>query len=254
MTIKERVNKVFKDFSVDLTAEQTKLQAELVLENGTTIFTDAEEFVEGDEVFIINDEGEKIPLPQGDYTLQDGGSISVAEGGKVASVNRGGNKEGKEGVAKGNPNKTENPVSDAKSGDAAAPPTPPKKGQTPPKTKKSADENLAEEVEEVEAMENPLTEVAVVALINKILDERFPIKAEEEEEEEKEEKEEMSSQVLSLEEKIKTLESELFNLKKEAASEGLKRAKSTPVKNEVVDLTSLSTEERIKALSKIYTA
>ena len=34
--------------------------AEAALENGTVIYTDGEDFAEGEEAYIINDEGERI--------------------------------------------------------------------------------------------------------------------------------------------------------------------------------------------------
>ena len=35
--------------------------AEAALENGAVIYTDADDFAEGEEAYIINDEGERIP-------------------------------------------------------------------------------------------------------------------------------------------------------------------------------------------------
>ena len=54
--------------------------ASAMLENGQEIQTSAEAFAEGVDVFVVNDEGEQIPLPDGDYTLEDGTTFTVAEG------------------------------------------------------------------------------------------------------------------------------------------------------------------------------
>ena len=88
MTITERVQEVFNKFNVKLTVSEeprTEL-AEAALDNGTVIYTDAEAFAEGVEAYIINDEGEKIPLPPGDYTLADGRTLVIGEGGVVSSI------------------------------------------------------------------------------------------------------------------------------------------------------------------------
>ncbi len=83
MTIQERVQELFNKFNVNLTVEATRTElAEATLENGTVIYTDGDDFVEDGEAYIINDEGERIPLPPGDYTLADGGVISIGDVGK----------------------------------------------------------------------------------------------------------------------------------------------------------------------------
>lgn len=90
MTIKERVQEVFNRFNVNLEVED-KVRvdlAEAALENGTVIYTDADDFAEGEEAYIINDEGERIPLPPGDYTLADGGKISIGDVGKINRVEK----------------------------------------------------------------------------------------------------------------------------------------------------------------------
>lgn len=62
--------------------EEVKL-AQANLENGTII--EADEFAEGKEVFIVT-EDEKVALPVGDYTLEDGQVLIVEEEGIIASI------------------------------------------------------------------------------------------------------------------------------------------------------------------------
>jgi hypothetical protein len=70
MGIKERVQEVFNRYNVALQVDSIRVDmAEAVLENGTVIYTDGDDFVEGEDAYIINDEGERIPLPPGDYAL-----------------------------------------------------------------------------------------------------------------------------------------------------------------------------------------
>ena len=63
--------------------DEVKLES-MKLENGTTI--EAEAFEPNQEVFIITEEEEKIALPVGEYTLEDGRMLVVAEEGIIAEV------------------------------------------------------------------------------------------------------------------------------------------------------------------------
>ena len=87
MTIKERVAEMAHKLAVALAEEQAQAEpqeevkmASAMLENGQEIQTSAEAFAEGVDVFVVNDEGEQIPLPDGDYILEDGTTFTVAEG------------------------------------------------------------------------------------------------------------------------------------------------------------------------------
>jgi hypothetical protein len=53
------------------------------LDNGTVIF--AEEFSEGQPVFIVT-EDERIPMPVGEYMMEDGSMLVVEEEGVIASI------------------------------------------------------------------------------------------------------------------------------------------------------------------------
>jgi hypothetical protein len=86
MTLKERISDIFEKYSVELAVEEKEetkevaLMATAVLESGQEIMTDADAFAVGVSAFVVNDEGERIPLPDGDYQLQDGSILVVAEG------------------------------------------------------------------------------------------------------------------------------------------------------------------------------
>ena len=271
MTISERVQEVFQRFNVNLTVTEeprTEL-AEAVLENGTVIYTDADDFSEGAEAYIINDEGERIPLPQGDYTLQDGSVLKIADGGKVAGI-EGKGKEGREGKvgpdgkADGNAPKTkEQPAKDADSGDAPAKGDPPAKGGGKKVKAESEEEDNMEEV-----TINYVTREEVEALIAEAIAAMMPAEepaeevVEEEVEAKDKDKEEMSSQEPEVEEvaeateepqddpvavELAAVKAELEEMKKQAADGGLKHA--APTANvEPVNLKNLSTSERVSAL------
>lgn len=62
--------------------EEVKLE-QMKLDNGTVIEADA--FESGNEVFIVT-EDEKVALPVGDYTLEDGKILVVAEEGVISEI------------------------------------------------------------------------------------------------------------------------------------------------------------------------
>jgi len=65
-------------------SEQTVQLATMKLDNGTEI--EAEEFAKDKEVFIVGEEGEKIALPVGEYTMEDGKILSVIEEGLINEI------------------------------------------------------------------------------------------------------------------------------------------------------------------------
>ena len=234
MTLQNRINELFTKFNLSLsTVEKTELMAEATLENGTIIFTDAEGFEDGAEVYIVNEEGEKIPLPDGDYTLEDGRTLTISDSGKISKS------EGK-GKAEGNAPKIKQP--------AEAAPTPPAKKPPVKKSKqdKLAEDEVIEEEKEVEEeiKEEMMDDAYIIDLINRVLDERFPAEV----------VEEMSAEdkaVTELKALLEAQTEELTTLKSQAASEGVKRVTTTKATPQV-DLTKLSTEDRVKALFNKY--
>ena len=80
MTLKERVQDIFDKFQVGLEVEEPQSLASAQLESGQEIQTDGDAFSAGASVFVTNDEGERIPLPDGDYTLNDGVKFKVKDG------------------------------------------------------------------------------------------------------------------------------------------------------------------------------
>jgi hypothetical protein len=220
MNIQERVQEVFNRFNVKLTVSEQKGTelAEAALENGTVIYTDAEAFAEGAEAYIINDEGESIPLPPGDYPLADGGTIVVGEGGVITSVGE-----------------AEEVVEEVQEVEAS--------------------EETTEELEvEVEAEDEPqyMTKAEVEEMIaaalesmNKDKEEMSAVNPEapkaEKVEEVKEEKEDEAAVELA------AVKAELEAIKKQAADAGLKHQAPTQ-KREPINLKNLSTQERVSAL------
>lgn len=79
-----KATEVLKKAKELLSIETEEVQlATATLENGTTI--EAESFAAGKEVFIVT-EDEKVALPVGDYTLEDGNVLMVKEEGIIDSI------------------------------------------------------------------------------------------------------------------------------------------------------------------------
>ncbi len=66
---------------------ELEMLAEAILEDGTKIATDSEEFAEGSMAFVVSEDGEKMPLPSGSYATQDGVSMEVVDG-EVVSISK----------------------------------------------------------------------------------------------------------------------------------------------------------------------
>jgi len=61
---------------------------QVTLDNGQTI--ESTSFLPGDEVFIVGEDNEKMPLPKGEYTMADGQKLVVEEDGIIKSTTAGG--------------------------------------------------------------------------------------------------------------------------------------------------------------------
>lgn len=217
MTIQERVQEVFNRFNVNLTVSEEKRteMAEATLENGTVIYTDAEQFAEGVEAYIINDEGENIPLPPGDYTLQDGSVLVVGDGGVVTSVG-----EATEEVV-------EEVVEEVEA------------------SEETEEVEASEETEEVQAEETPsyVTKAEVEEMIAAAFEALNKDDKEEMSADTPEEKKEEDPVAVEL----AAVKAELEAIQKQAAEAGLKHQAPT-TKREPLDLKNLSTQERVSAL------
>ena len=91
-TIKQRVMEIFQKNNVNLSVEEPKEEVaevelmEAELEDGQVVYTDAEVWAEGVNVYVKNDDGEKINVPVGEYPLKDGGVLIVEEDGIVKEI------------------------------------------------------------------------------------------------------------------------------------------------------------------------
>ena len=85
------IQKIFSALNADeKQAVKTEL-AQAELKEGTTI--EADSFEEGQAVFIITEDGEKIPMPEGTYELEDGRKVEVNDSSMIVSIGTGEEKE-----------------------------------------------------------------------------------------------------------------------------------------------------------------
>ncbi|QDP57697.1 MAG: hypothetical protein Unbinned6486contig1001_12 [Prokaryotic dsDNA virus sp.] len=66
---------------------EIELLAEAVLEDGTKIATESEQWGEGVMAYVVSEDGEKMPLPTGSYSTQDGVQMEVVDG-EVTSISK----------------------------------------------------------------------------------------------------------------------------------------------------------------------
>ena len=85
------IQKIFSALNADeKQAVKTEL-AQAELKEGTTI--EADSFEEGQAVFIITEDGEKIPMPEGTYEFEDGRKVEVNDSSMIVSIGSGEEKE-----------------------------------------------------------------------------------------------------------------------------------------------------------------
>jgi len=86
------IQKIFSALNADeKQAVKTEL-AQAELKEGTTI--EADSFEEGQAVFIVTEDGEKIPMPEGTYELEDGRKVEVNDSSMIVSIGTGEEAEG----------------------------------------------------------------------------------------------------------------------------------------------------------------
>jgi len=103
--IKEQIKSVFNKYGIDPStvgikfeeetaaaeapATEVKFAVEGTLADGTKIYSTADEWVVGVDIYTQDAEGNPVPVPAGEYLLEDGVTkVVVGEDGKVAEIAR----------------------------------------------------------------------------------------------------------------------------------------------------------------------
>jgi len=103
--IKEQIKSVFNKYGIDPSsvgikfeeetaaaeapATEVKFAVEGTLADGTKIYSTADEWVVGVDIYTQDAEGNPVPVPAGEYILEDGVTkVVVDEGGLIAEIER----------------------------------------------------------------------------------------------------------------------------------------------------------------------
>lgn len=86
----DMLNQIKETLGIELSDQKVEL-ARMTLENGTEI--EAESFESGQQVFIVSDSEDSVPLPIGEYTLDSGETLSVTEEGIIGEIKEAGSEE-----------------------------------------------------------------------------------------------------------------------------------------------------------------
>lgn len=239
MNIQQRVQDILNKFDVNLTVSEEKSTelAEVTLENGTVVYTD-DEFVVGAEAYIINDEGERISVPAGDYELADGRLMVVGEGGAIEEI-------------KAAEEPAEEPVAEEAGEDRVE-----QSAEEPEATEEATEEELEIEVEiEMEDEDEEKPSYVTRAEVEDMIKSAFEALKEEDKEDmsdvnpeapKEEPKAEEAPEADPVAEELAAVKAELSDMKDEAVPM-LKHATPT-AQPEHIDLSKLSLTERVAAL------
>ena len=192
-------------------SKETKMYAEMILDDGRVLATEDEQFMIGSVVMVVGDDGETSKLSAGTYTMSDGAKLTIDDDSKI--VDMGEEKEAEEVEAE------KEEMADAEDTDWA-------------KTFEEMKDRVAALEKEVfgDKAEEETEEMS---------------KEEVEEEVEEDEKVEMSKDMVnSLVEEVEHLKAKIIELEKEPGAEGFTHNPENNTKSEKVDLARMSATER----------
>jgi len=193
-------------------SKETKMYAEMILDDGRVLATEDEQFMIGSVVMVVGDDGETSKLSAGSYTMSDGAKLTIDEDSKI--VDMGEEKEAEDVEAE------KEEMADAEDTDWA--------------------KTFEEMKDRVAALEKEV-------FGDKAEEETEEMSKEEVEEEviEEDEKVEMSKDMVnSLVEEVEHLKAKIIELEKEPGAEGFTHNPENNTKSEKVDLARMSATER----------
>jgi len=195
-------------------SKETKMYAEMILDDGRVLATEDEQFMIGSVVMVVGDDGETSKLSAGTYTMSDGAKMTVDEDSKIMDL--GEEKEAEDVEAE-----------------------------------KEDKEEMAEDdeadVEDWAGMEKRIKNLEDAVADLKADKESMSIETEETIEEE--EKVEMSKDMVnSLVEEVEELKAKIVELEREPGAEGFNHNPENDTKSEKADLGKMSINDRVKYL------
>ena len=195
-------------------SKETKMYAEMILDDGRVLATEDEQFMIGSVVMVVGDDGETSKLPAGTYTMSDGAKLTIDEDSKILDM-------GEEKEAEEVENEEE---------------------------KEEMQEDDEADVQDWAGMEKRIKNLEDAVADLKADKENMSVETEEEVEEEvtEDEKVEMSKDMVnSLVEEVEHLKAKIVELEKEPGSEGFTHNPENNTKSvEKNDLARMSATER----------
>ena len=197
-------------------SKETKMYAEMILDDGRVLATEDEQFMIGSVVMVVGDDGETSKLSAGTYTMSDGAKLTIDEDSKILDMG-----EEKEAEEVENEEEKEEMQEEADVADWEGMEKRIKNLEDAVADLKADKENMSVETEETTKEE---VEEEVI---------------------EEDEKVEMSKDMVnSLVEEVEHLKAKIVELEKEPGSEGFTHNPENNTKSEKVDLTKMSATER----------
>ena len=195
-------------------SKETKMYAEMILDDGRVLATEDEQFMIGSVVMVVGDDGETSKLSAGTYTMSDGAKLTIDEDSKILDL--GEEKEAEDVEAE-----------------------------------KEDKEEMAEDdeadVEDWAGMEKRIKNLEDAVADLKADKESLSVETEETIEED--EKVEMSKDMVnSLVEEVEELKAKIVELEKEPGAEGFNHNPENDTKSEKADLGKMSINDRVKYL------
>ena len=192
-------------------SKETKMYAEMILDDGRVLATEDEQFMIGSVVMVVGDDGETSKLSAGTYTMSDGAKLTIDDDSKIVDMG-----EEKEAEEVENEEEKEEMQEEADVADW--------KGME--KRIKNLEDAIADLKADKESLSVETEEVV-------------------EEEVTEDEKVEMSKDMVnSLVEEVEHLKAKIVELEKEPGSEGFTHNPENNTKSEKVDLARMSATER----------
>ena len=200
-------------------SKETKMYAEMILDDGRVLATEDEQFMIGSVVMVVGDDGETSKLSAGTYTMSDGAKLTIDEDSKILDMG-----EEKEAEEVENEEEKEEMQEEADVADWEGMEKRIKNLEDAVADLKADKENMSVETEET-------------------------TKEEVEEEVKEDEKIEMSKDMVnSLVEEVEHLKAKIVELEKEPGAEGFTHNPENDTKSEKADLGKMSINDRVKYL------
>ena len=208
-------------------SKETKLYAEMILDDGRVLATEDDEFIVGSIVMIVGDDGETAMLGAGTYTLQDGSKITIDDESKILTI---GEEEEEVEAEEEKEDKMEE-IDEEKLSKAIF-------EHTPDHIDEDKAKEMAKKVKEMAYGDKDKEEMA-----EEVVEEVV------EEENKEEEMVEMSKDMISsLVEEVEDLKAQIIELEKEPGAEGFTHNPEVTKKVNKKSLISLSHHERVREL------